>query len=219
MELKELVINDVEGFFNTGQPTVHLFKFVMWYSKSEENLMKLSHQSHEEFKSVIPKIAEVIITDFKKHFNIIPKTSDEYKRFGFRRDEIFDKRKRLNVHLTVSDYDLLMDYLDVEYRKFIGNVKFEKPIDNKSIQPQKKEGCYIATMVYKDYNHPYVLELREFRDKTLSQSTLGRIFIKIYYKFSPTLVQKIEHNNSLNLFIKKCLNKVVEKLKERKDVW
>ena len=29
----------------------------------------------------------------------------------------------------------------------------------------KKVGCYIATMVYGDYNHPQVLVLRRFRDE------------------------------------------------------
>lgn len=39
-------------------------------------------------------------------------------------------------------------------------------------------GCYIATMAYGGYEHPQVIELRKFRDNTLSKSALGRGFIK-----------------------------------------
>jgi hypothetical protein len=63
-----------------------------------------------------------------------------------------------------------------------------------------KEGCYIATMVYGNYNHPNVLELRRFRDKTLKKNLLGRIFIGLYYKYSPNYVDYVRNKRLLNLF-------------------
>ncbi|MCB0541175.1 MAG: hypothetical protein KDE33_26950, partial [Bacteroidetes bacterium] len=53
-------------------------------------------------------------------------------------------------------------------------------------------GCYIATMAYGDYDHPQVMELRKFRDEFLNKSVLGRIFISLYYKYSPLLVQRLK---------------------------
>ena len=41
----------------------------------------------------------------------------------------------------------------------------------------KASACYIATMVYGDYNHPKVLILRDFRDNVLQESFLGSLFI------------------------------------------
>ena len=41
----------------------------------------------------------------------------------------------------------------------------------------KKDSCYIATMVYKSYDHPDVKVLRSFRDNTLMKFPLGRYFM------------------------------------------
>jgi len=213
MEYKEKAIKDVRDFMDAGDPKIHGMKFIMWFSKSEENLMKLSHYSHDEFKSIIPTIVNVVISDFKKHYNVISKNSDEYKRFVFKRSEMFDKGKRFNVHLTVTDFDLIMDALDLEYRKYIGNAKVENPTVSVNNQPKKKEGCYIATMAYGDYNHPSVIELRKFRDNSLNNSILGKEFIKFYYKLSPILVRKFENNKSINKVVKGILDKLVRKLK------
>ena len=57
----------------------------------------------------------------------------------------------------------------------------------------KSEGCYIATMVYGDYNHPQVMVLRRYRDEYLLKSFCGRCFVKIYYYLSPKVV-RILHN-------------------------
>lgn len=49
--------------------------------------------------------------------------------------------------------------------------------------------CYVATYVYGSYDCPEVRTLRRFRDETLSQSWIGRMFIGIYYAASPILVK------------------------------
>lgn len=49
------------------------------------------------------------------------------------------------------------------------------------------DGCFIATAVYGDYDHPQVLKLRHFRDSTLRKSLLGRCFISFYYSVGPHL--------------------------------
>lgn len=215
MDYKEKAIKDVNDVINGGDPKIHLMKFIMYFKHCEENLMKLSHYSHDEFKSVIPVIVDVIISDFKKHYNVIPKSSDEYKRFLYSRSEMFDKNKRFNVHLTVTDFDLIMDALDLEYKKYIGNEIVERPSISATNQPQKKEGCYIATMVYGDYDHPNVIELRKFRDNSLSKMILGKELIRLYYQISPIFVRKFENNKSLNQIIKRGLDKFVKKLKEQ----
>ena len=71
-------------------------------------------------------------------------------------------------------------------------------------------GCYIATMVYGDYEHPQVLVLREFRDNFLAHYLLGRVFIRFYYKYSPSWVEALEHNKMINKSIKKALNALIK---------
>ena len=41
--------------------------------------------------------------------------------------------------------------------------------------------CFVATAVYGDNNAPQVQILREFRDKVLMESNIGRSFVNFYY--------------------------------------
>lgn len=74
-------------------------------------------------------------------------------------------------------------------------------------------GCYIATMAYGSYEHPQVLELRKFRDNTLSKSSFGRGFIKTYYKYSPKLVEHLKDKPLVNQTIKSVLNTLIKIIK------
>jgi hypothetical protein len=76
-----------------------------------------------------------------------------------------------------------------------------------------KSGCYIATMAYGDYEHPQVIELRKFRDNTLKKSSLGRSFIKFYYKYSPKLVEILKNKSKTNNTIRIILDAFVKKIK------
>lgn len=93
---------------------------------------------------------------------------------------------------------------------FAGNKSTLESISNK-LNPSG--ACYIATMVYGDYNHPQVMVLRKFRDDYLSARCWGRHFIKIYYKYSPRLVEKLSGHDRVNNIIKKILDIFVELLK------
>lgn len=77
-------------------------------------------------------------------------------------------------------------------------------------------GCYIATMVYGDYDHPQVMVLRDFRDNDLAVRYWGRLFIKIYYKYSPKLVEKLTGHTKINNMIKNVLDVFVEHLKKNR---
>jgi len=72
------------------------------------------------------------------------------------------------------------------------------------------DGCYIATMAYGDYEHPQVMKLRTFRDEFLRKSYLGRKFIKLYYKYSPLLVEKLKDKPKINDIIRTLLDKLIK---------
>ena len=63
----------------------------------------------------------------------------------------------------------------------------------------KKSGCFVATAVYGNYDHPVVLDLRYFRDHFLDQKKWGRSFIKWYYTHSPYLANTISKNRVLRI--------------------
>jgi hypothetical protein len=71
-------------------------------------------------------------------------------------------------------------------------------------------GCYIATMAYGSYDHPQVMVLRQFRDEVLEESIFGRWFIKIYYQYSPKLVEKLKGKEKFNIIIRNFLNQVIK---------
>ena len=68
-------------------------------------------------------------------------------------------------------------------------------------------------MAYGSYEHPQVIELRKFRDNTLSKSIFGRSFIKIYYKYSPKLVEHLKDKHLVNQTIKSILNTIIRIIK------
>ncbi len=75
-------------------------------------------------------------------------------------------------------------------------------------------GCYIATAVYGSYDCPEVWVLRRYRDHSLKKSMSGRLFIRIYYAVSPTLVKWFGKKTWFKLQWRKYLDKKVSVLKE-----
>lgn len=86
-----------------------------------------------------------------------------------------------------------------------------------SYSSSSSSGCYIATMVYGDYDEPQVMVLRDFRDNVLRNSALGRLFIRFYYRFSPTWVEHLKDKKHINSFIRVILDKFISIYKHEKN--
>ncbi len=82
------------------------------------------------------------------------------------------------------------------------------------IKKNNNNGCYIATSVYGSYDCPEVWTLRRYRDNKLNKTIFGKLFIKIYYMASPTLVKWFGDKKWFNNLFKNRLDKKVEKLQE-----
>lgn len=74
------------------------------------------------------------------------------------------------------------------------------------------EGCYVATCVYGDYDCPEVWTLRRFRDNTLGATWYGRMFIRMYYAVSPTIVKWFGNTTWFKQMWKGKLDKLVKRL-------
>lgn len=86
---------------------------------------------------------------------------------------------------------------------------------DKAPEPEPKSGgCYIATAVYGSYDCPEVWVLRRFRDHSLAKNLLGRLFIKLYYSISPTLVKFFGGTVWFQRFWKCKLDKIVQELRK-----
>lgn len=73
-------------------------------------------------------------------------------------------------------------------------------------------GCYIATCVYGSYDCPQVWTLRRYRDNTLGATWYGRLFIRVYYVVSPTLVKWFGKTSWFKCIWQGKLDKMVAKL-------
>ncbi len=87
---------------------------------------------------------------------------------------------------------------------------------NLSIQ-QQGQGCYIATMVYKDKMAREVLTFKKFRDRTLKRSFPGRFFIKLYYFLSPAFVRLFKNSKRINTIMKRLLDKLLTFIGDEND--
>jgi WD40 repeat protein len=65
--------------------------------------------------------------------------------------------------------------------------------------------CFVATAVYDSPLAKEVLLLKRFRDEILLRSTLGRYFVKTYYKLSPPIAQFIAQHYALKATIRKLM--------------
>jgi hypothetical protein len=84
--------------------------------------------------------------------------------------------------------------------------------------PKPKKGmCFIATACYEDFDSIEVLVFRLFRDKYLLNNFIGKIFVEIYYLFSPPVAELLSHTvflknitktYILNPLYKKALKKI-----------
>ena len=94
------------------------------------------------------------------------------------------------------------------------NVNSYKNWENNKSTPQNK-GCYIATCVYGTYDCPQVWTLRRYRDNTLNETLVGRIFVRMYYFVSPILVKHFGSTVTFKKIWGYVLDKFVCRLNEK----
>ena len=78
-------------------------------------------------------------------------------------------------------------------------------------------GCFIATAAYGNYLDPHVETLRGFRDQVLLTSEAGRIFVDLYYTYSPEVADIIEESPGLRSAVRLGLTPLVFGLENPKQ--
>lgn len=183
-------------------------------------------------KSVFPKIEEL----YASNPNEFEEISQGLYTIMFKQEVI-----HLTNYLKAQDYKGLNDYKiavielfrpkciilekTCNLRLFNFLVDFEKLVQHwmdsengsRAVLKEviKDDGfCYIATMVYGDYNHPNVIHLRKFRDNKLNKNKLGKMFVKFYYRYSPSWVKKMENNALINQLLKVFIDLIINKTKK-----
>jgi len=70
-------------------------------------------------------------------------------------------------------------------------------------------GCFIATAAYGSLMEPHVKILRDFRDEILLNNSLGKGFVKAYYRYSPPIANFISKHDNLRAVVRLSLLPVV----------
>lgn len=72
-----------------------------------------------------------------------------------------------------------------------------------------KVSCFIATAAFGSPIEPHVMALRHFRDRYLQHSTLGRAFVRFYYRYSPPIAAVIAEHDWLRMLVRMLLTPLV----------
>lgn len=74
------------------------------------------------------------------------------------------------------------------------------------------DNCFIATAAYGSLMEPEVMSLRRFRDTTLKNSGMGKLFIRTYYRLSPPIARFIAKRPGLRALVRCILRPVIRML-------
>ncbi len=125
--------------------------------------------------------------------------------------------------LTVWDVEIRKEFskavllsAEVEYMDGTTKTFTRKELEEAKEKANASEsgGCYVATAVYGSYDCPQVWTLRRYRDYKLDSTWYGRLFIRLYYATSPTLVKWFGHTSWFKKMWKGKLDRMVERLRE-----
>ncbi len=74
---------------------------------------------------------------------------------------------------------------------------------------ETKDACFIATAAYGSFAHPHVTMLRTFRDRYLMHNVVGRKFVRVYYKYSPSIADTIDKHPFLRPVVRTLLLPII----------
>lgn len=126
----------------------------------------------------------------------------------------------LNLAENYAKQAIALGDNEPDIRELLASIQKEKEVfqpyqgtNHPSTSSSSGHGCYIATAVYGSYDCPEVWTLRRYRDYKLSTTFAGRLFIKLYYKVSPILVNCFGNKVWFNKFWRGFLDRIIVRLR------
>ena len=152
------------------------------------------------------KSTKSVLNSYKKQYNQSMKKHRKQVGLPVNRKPYYWEKyyKTPKLPKTVKSKPINMNYY-LKNNKSAQNIEEQERINN---------GCYIATCIYGSYDCPEVWTLRRFRDNTLDETWYGKLFIKVYYFTSPTIVKWFGNQKGFKLLWKKPLDILISKLNQ-----
>lgn len=181
------------------------FEYVIQGRKYAQKSLELSRKldDAEELSHVLEILAISYVAEIDDDFQKAKYYAQQSKNLGNNSNEINEMLDMLSEQNASS---LAYQNQQSSYQPYKGKMH---PSSSSG------SGCYVATAVYGAYDCPQVWTLRRYRDNFLSTKWYGRLFIRMYYAISPTLVKKYSKNPKIVGVCRKKLDKIVTGLLER----
>ncbi len=157
-----------------------------------------------------------VLTDSAQFMGIVPECTnisvgyyDEHiKAFCYLRNaERHFKIDRI-ISIRIVDDVYCNNWIKNNQRDTIQQYTIQQNTIQRNTTNNNQKNCFIASYVYGTDSFEANV-LRAWRDDFLSQSILGRLFVKFYYKASPVLVFISSRFYFVDMIIKKILNIVI----------
>ncbi|MCZ7603030.1 MAG: hypothetical protein M5R37_09180 [Melioribacteraceae bacterium] len=107
--------------------------------------------------------------------------------------------------------------LKLEFRYLLPTGEYFKSSSATFVGQQTNAGCFIATAGF-SANATEVNTLRSFRDNVLQKYFIGRLFIKCYYKISPSIAEWIKKSDKRKYSTRVLLKPIIRYVDKTKQI-
>lgn len=200
--------------------TVEFYEYPHAYSKYSEYYDQIIVENYVKTKNPCYKVHKLDIKTMNFYSLGEIHNNEKETEYFFDSDDNYNFKefylKCSGVAITLKRFkEIKRDFERYTYKSVLQKTLYAEQLSkthsyklsplSKTIHSNNNE-CYVATLVYKDNNHPKVDYLRNYRDNNLNNYVLGRYFIVLYYKFSPEFVKFIKPYKKLHRLIEFLLN-------------
>jgi len=210
-----------------------------YLKKAQEYALRKNIQeaikNYQTYLKILEDYYEVPIFDFNPSFFVSQKDRSElnvistvYFELTKLLDNVKDKDELFETYLekfilfapsSKKGRILAENFKKYAYSKYC----FHKPELIEGLKKLKKHygnalggACYIATVVFNDYESYEVKTLRAFRDSYLNKNKFGRFFVYIYYNLAPCFVKFLKIK-VVKVFVKKILLIIIKIINNKKE--